>query len=175
MRVVRVVLRSLVVASVAVATVIPAGSVSAGPVVAAPAPLVEAADTQAALEADTAHHGHAVLWDGLLDIWLESENHGPDAVSDMTVELTFSAPPQPDASLPDDCLRGGHRTILCRAGELRAASTGRGRALRLRFAGKPAEVVIAVATAWNGGAADRNHPNDRHTVLVPATGDAYAF
>ncbi|MFD5427053.1 hypothetical protein [Streptomyces sp. NPDC127084] len=177
MRVMRVMRRGLVVASTAMAAVMPAGSAGAGAVdgvstADAAAPTLFAA---AVPEADTAHHGHAVLWDGLLDVWLESENHGPDGVPDATVRLTFSVPSGADASLPESCLRAGHRTILCRTGELRAASTGQGRALRLQLAGAPAEVVIGVSTVWNGGAADLNRPNDHHTVLVPATGDRYTF
>ncbi|WP_338677396.1 hypothetical protein V1460_33810 [Streptomyces sp. SCSIO 30461] len=179
MPVMRVMRSSLVVASIVTAAVMPTGSAGAAPADAVggagTAGAVPASFAAAVPEADTAHHGHAVLWEGLLDVWLTSENHGPDAVPGTTVWLTFSAPPGPDASLPDGCLWVGYRTVLCHTGELRAASTGPGRALRLRLAGEPAEVVIAVTTVWNGGAVDRNHANDRHIVLVPATGDRYTF
>ncbi|MER6999954.1 hypothetical protein [Streptomyces sp. NPDC000410] len=126
-------------------------------------------------EADVAHHGHASLWGGRLGVWLESGNHGPARVADVTVRLTFSEPPVAGQELPADCLWGGDRVVLCRAGALDADGPASGVALDLRVPGDPAEVVMRVGTMWNGGATDRNHANDEHSVLVPATGDGYVF
>ncbi|MFF2526368.1 hypothetical protein [Streptomyces liangshanensis] len=134
---------------------------------AAPAPI--------APEADLAHHGQVVLGDGQLHVWVGSENHGPSGLPDATVRLDFSVPLAPGQEVPPVCLWGGDRTVLCRTGELRAGGRARGVALGLRTLGTPAEVVVDVDTAWNGGASDRNPENNRHRVLAPATGDPYVF
>ncbi|MDX3851095.1 hypothetical protein [Streptomyces sp. AK02-01A] len=126
-------------------------------------------------EADLAHHGRASLWDGKLTVRIASENHGPSGLPDATVRLDFSALLEAGQSLPSECLWGGDRTVLCRTGHLRAAGRGRELALDLRTAGSPAEVVVSVATAWNGGASDRNPENHQHRVLTPDTGDSYVF
>jgi hypothetical protein len=36
-------------------------------------------------------------------------------------------------------------------------------------------MTVEVTTAWRDGVADRNRLNDRHRVLVLATGDPYVF
>ncbi|MGW2562864.1 hypothetical protein ACWCXB_27160 [Streptomyces sp. NPDC001514] len=174
--------RTLLVASTAVAVVVLAAGGGAGADIGDR--LQEAADATGAAgarvpvaEADVAHHGHVSLWDGRIGVWLDSGNHGPAQVADATVRLSFSGPVSVTSGgqLPPACLWGGDRVILCRTGALRAGRTGNGVALDLRAAGSPVEVVVDVATVWNGGAVDRNHANDEHTVLVPATGDGYIF
>ncbi|MFJ1649094.1 hypothetical protein [Streptomyces sp. NPDC088258] len=126
-------------------------------------------------EADLSHHGHVSLWSGRLTVRLESENHGPSRLADATVRIDFSAPAAPGQALPAHCLWGGDRTVLCRTGQLRPVVRSRETVLELELDGDPAEVVVRVDTAWNGGASDQNPENHRHRVLVPATGDAYAF
>ncbi|MFE7774431.1 hypothetical protein ACFU5O_11090 [Streptomyces sp. NPDC057445] len=175
---------TLFAAATAMAVVVSAAGASAGAGAGAGA-RTAAADGAAVLsveeaampvtEADVAHHGYVSLWDGRVAVWLESDNHGPSPVSDATVRLIFSVPPTGGGPLPSACLWGGDRVVLCRTGALRAGSTGKGIMLDLRVAGRPSEIVMDVATAWNGGAVDINHANDEHAVLVPATGDGYVF
>lgn len=148
------------------------GSAGAGTTArAGAAPLAAAVVT----EADVAHHGYAWLWDGRIGIWLENSNDGPAHVADSTVRLTFSVPLSSGGLLPPSCLRGGDRVVLCRTGALMAGGRPGGISLDLRAVGKPDEMVLGVSTAWNGGASDRNHANDEHRVLVPATADGYVF
>ncbi|MEW1718390.1 hypothetical protein [Streptomyces sp. NPDC093109] len=128
-----------------------------------------------AVEADLSHHGHVSLWKGRLTVRLESENHGPAKVPEATVRLDLSAAPTAGQALPAHCLWGGDRVVLCRTGQLRATGRSRETALDLALPGDPAEVVVRIDTAWNGGASDRNPENQHHRVLVPATGDQYAF
>ncbi|WP_228447110.1 hypothetical protein [Streptomyces paludis] len=127
------------------------------------------------VEADLSHHGHVSLWQGRLTLRLESGNHGPAKVPEATVRLDLSAAPAAGQALPDHCLWGGDRVVLCRTGQLRPAGRARETAFELAMTGDPAEVVVRIDTAWNGGASDRNPENQRHRVLVPATGDLYAF
>ncbi|MCX2183351.1 hypothetical protein KV205_22875 [Streptomyces sp. SKN60] len=126
-------------------------------------------------EADLAHHGHVSLWDGELGVWLVSENHGPTDVHQATVRLAFSAPMAGGQELPAACLWSSDRVISCRTGELRAAGAADEIALTLRTAGRPEELTVDIRTVWRDGAADRNPRNDRHHVLVLATGDPYVF
>lgn len=126
-------------------------------------------------EADVAHHGYASLWGGRLGVWLESVNHGPSDVSNAAVRLRFSARLVQGQELPPGCLWSGSEAMLCGTGALRAAGAARQFAFDLETVGKPDEVVVTVDTLWNGGAVDRNRENDRHRVLVPATGDRYVF
>ncbi|KKZ71412.1 hypothetical protein [Streptomyces showdoensis] len=127
-------------------------------------------------EADLAHHGHVSLWDGRLGVWLVSENHGPSDVSQATVRLAFSAPMAGGQELPPACLWSSDRVVSCRTGALRAAGAVAELALDLRTAGRPDELTVDIRTAWrDGGAVDGNARNDRHRVLVLATGDPYVF
>ncbi|RDG35578.1 hypothetical protein [Streptomyces corynorhini] len=126
-------------------------------------------------EADLSYHGRVSLWSGRLTVRLESENHGPSRLSDATVRIDFSAAAAPGQALPATCLWGGDRMVLCRTGQLRASARSREVVLELELTGDPAEVVVRVDTAWNGGASDPNPENHRHRVLAPATGDPYAF
>ena len=126
-------------------------------------------------EADLAHHGHVSLWDGRLGVWLVSENHGPSDLSQATVRLAFSEPMAGGQELPTACLWSSDRVVSCRTGELRAAGGVGELALDLRTAGLPDEMTVEIGTAWRDGPADRNPRNDRHRVLVLATGDPYVF
>ncbi|MCH0541385.1 hypothetical protein I3F58_17825 [Streptomyces sp. MUM 203J] len=127
-------------------------------------------------EADVAYHGYASLRDGRLDILVLARNHGPAAPADTTVRVTVSAPlAAPGHTLPPGCLWGGDREVLCATGALPADGTLRERRLALRTAGTPHEVTVRVETAWNGGVTDRDPADNRHQVLVPATGDPYVF
>ncbi|MFD3663062.1 hypothetical protein ACFWVF_21115 [Streptomyces sp. NPDC058659] len=126
-------------------------------------------------EADLAHHGQVSLWDGRVGVWLVSENHGPSDLPQATVRLAFSEPMSGGQELPTACLWSSDRVVSCRTGELRAAGTVGELALDLRTAGLPDELTVEITTAWRDGAADRNPANDRHRVLVLATGDPYVF
>ncbi|MEU7072482.1 hypothetical protein AB0B30_11720 [Streptomyces narbonensis] len=126
-------------------------------------------------EADLAHHGHVSLWDGRVGVWLVSENHGPSDLPQATVRLAFSEPMAGGHELPEACLWSSDRVVSCRTGELRAAGSVGELALDLRTAGLPDELTVEITTAWRDGAADRNPGNDRHRVLVLATGDPYVF
>ncbi|MEV7569291.1 hypothetical protein [Streptomyces tanashiensis] len=126
-------------------------------------------------EADLSHHGHVSLWDGRVGVWLVSENHGPSDVSQATVRLTFSEPMAGGQELPPACLWSSARVVSCRTGELRAEGGAGELALDLRTAALPDEMTVEIGTAWRDGPADRNPRNDRHRVLVLATGDPYVF
>lgn len=126
-------------------------------------------------EADVAHHGRVSLTEGRIAISVTTLNHGPSDLAGVTVRLTLSVPPAGTPKLPRGCLRAAERELLCATGALPADGLGRTLGLELGTAGSPHEVVLHVATAWNGGASDRNPENDEHRVLVPATGDPYAF
>ncbi|MFB7371660.1 hypothetical protein ACFC0D_17635 [Streptomyces sp. NPDC056222] len=65
--------------------------------------------------------------------------------------------------------------VLCRTGALRAAGAPDALALDLRMAGSPDEMTVDIGTLWRDGATDGNPRNDRHRVLVLATGDPYVF
>lgn len=129
----------------------------------------------AGAEADLAHHGHLSLWEGRIGVWLVSENHGPSDVSQATVRLAFSEPMAGGQELPPSCLWGSDRVVVCRTGELRAAGVVEELALDLRMAADPDEVTVDISTMWTDGTADGNPRNDRHRVLVLATGDPYVF
>lgn len=126
-------------------------------------------------EADLAHHGHVSLWEGRLGVWLVSENHGPSDVSQATVRLAFSEPMAGGQELPPACLWSSDRVVSCRTGELRAAGAAGELALDLRTAGRPEELTVDIRTIWRDGVVDGNARNDRHRVLVLATGDPYVF
>ncbi|MFF9070370.1 hypothetical protein ACF09E_34005 [Streptomyces sp. NPDC014891] len=126
-------------------------------------------------EADLAHHGHVSLWDGRVGVWLVSENFGPTDLAQATVRLAFSVPMAGGRELPDACLWSSDRVVSCRTGELPAAGGVGELMLDLRTAGAPDELTVDITTAWRDGVADRNPRNDRHRVLVLATGDPYVF
>ncbi|WP_279632599.1 hypothetical protein [Streptomyces sp. Tu 2975] len=126
-------------------------------------------------EADVAHHGRVSLTEGRIVISVTTLNHGPSALAGVTVRLTLSVPPAGTPRLPHGCLRAAERELLCATGALALDGLGRTLGLELGTVGSPHEVVVHVATAWNGGASDRNPMNDEHRVLVPATGDPYVF
>ncbi|MGW2017994.1 hypothetical protein [Streptomyces sp. NPDC001927] len=126
-------------------------------------------------EADLAHHGHLSLWEWRIGVRLVSENHGPSDVPQATVRLAFSEPMAGGQELPPSCLWGSDRVVVCRTGELRAAGAAEELALELRTAASPDEVTVDISTMWLDGAVDGNPRNDRHRVLVLATGDPYVF
>ncbi|MFE5945256.1 hypothetical protein [Streptomyces sp. NPDC056480] len=127
-------------------------------------------------EADVSHHGHVSLWDGRVGVWLVSENFGPTDLAQATVRIAFSVPMAGGGQeLPEACLWSSDRVVSCRTGELPAAGGAGELALDLRTAGLPDELTVEVTTAWRDGVADRNPRNDRHRVLVLATGDPYVF
>ncbi|GGJ95182.1 hypothetical protein GCM10011583_28430 [Streptomyces camponoticapitis] len=130
---------------------------------------------QGPVEADVAHHGHISLWGGRLAVRLSTGNHGPSGLAGATARLGFSVPLAFGQKLPDACLWGGNQVVYCRAGELRADGRDSEVLLDLRTVGDPAEVSVDISTVWNGGADDHNPDNDKHHVLVPATGDLYVY
>ncbi|MFF6899855.1 hypothetical protein [Streptomyces hydrogenans] len=134
-----------------------------------------AGEVVGAAEADLAHHGHVSLWDGRVGVWLVTENHGPSDVLDATVRLAFSAPMAGGQELPPGCLWSSSRVVSCRTGALPDGGTAGELALDLRAVGRPQELTVDVSTAWRSGGVDRNSVNDRHRVLVLATGDPYVF
>ncbi|MEU7122260.1 hypothetical protein [Streptomyces zaomyceticus] len=165
-----------------VAAVVMGASTSAGAVGPLPVPVLEAAtEAEAApvpvvgAEADVAHHGHVSLWDGRVGVWLVSENLGPSDLSQATVRLAFSVPMAGGQELPPACLWSSDRVVSCRTGELRVTGGIGELGLDLRTAGLPDELTVDITTAWRDGAADRHPGNDRHRVLVLATGDPYVF
>ncbi|MFC9395962.1 hypothetical protein ACFTWS_22745 [Streptomyces sp. NPDC057027] len=129
----------------------------------------------AGAEADLSHHGHVSLWEGRVGVWLVSENHGPSDISQATVRIAFSEPMAGGEELPPACLWSSDRVVSCRTGALGAAGGTGELALDLRTAALPDEMTVEVTTAWRDGVADRNRSNDRHRVLVLATGDPYVF
>lgn len=126
-------------------------------------------------EADVAHHGHVSLWGGRLAVRLTTGNHGPSDLAGATARVGFSEPLAAGQKLPEACLWGGDQVVYCQAGALRADGRDSEFLLDLKTAGDPAEVSVDIATVWNGGADDRNPDNDKHHVLVPATGDLYVY
>ncbi|MEU3606498.1 hypothetical protein AB0E83_13750 [Streptomyces sp. NPDC035033] len=126
-------------------------------------------------EADLAHHGHVSLWDGRVGVWLVTENRGPSDVADATVRLAFSVPMAGGQELPPGCLWSSARVVSCRTGALAGGGAAGELALDLRAVGRPQELTVEVGTAWRAGGVDRNPLNDRHRVLVLATGDPYVF
>ncbi|MFD9870590.1 hypothetical protein ACFXI8_34450 [Streptomyces niveus] len=128
-----------------------------------------------AAEADVAHHGHVSLSDGRLAVRLSTGNHGPSDLTGATARLSFSEPLAVGQKLPAGCLWGGDQVVYCQAKALRADGRDSEFLLDLRTAGDPAEVSVDIATVWNGGARDLNPDNDKHHVLVPATGDLYIY
>lgn len=126
-------------------------------------------------EADVAHHGHVSLWGGRLVLRLSTGNHGPSDLSGATARLAFSEPLAVGQKLPAACVWGGNQVVYCQAGPLRADGRDSEFLLDLRTLGDPAEVSVDIATVWNGGADDLNPDNDKHRVLVPATGDLYMY
>ncbi|MET9346767.1 hypothetical protein [Streptomyces termitum] len=128
----------------------------------------------AGTESDLAHHGRVSLWDGRVDVRLASRNEGPAGVAEATVRLAFSAPME-GGDLPSGCLWSSARVISCRTGVLPAGGESGELALGLRTLGRPQELTVDVSTAWRAGGIDRNPVNDRHRVLVLATGDPYVF
>ncbi|MEU1277839.1 hypothetical protein [Streptomyces sp. NPDC005805] len=161
-------------AAASAATVAMAARAAAAPAVS----VVSVATTAPGIapEADLSHHGYASLDAGRLDLVLVSRNHGPAPLAEATLRLELSARPVGDLRLPGRCLWAEERVVLCGTGPLRADGVGRKLAFGLAVEGGPEdEVVVSVSTQWNGGATDRNPANDEHRLLVPATGDAYAF
>ncbi|WP_367321516.1 hypothetical protein [Streptomyces sp. HUAS ZL42] len=126
-------------------------------------------------EADLAFHGAASLASGRVDVRFTPRNHGPSAVSDVTVRLRWSEPPADRQVLPDGCARSGAREVVCRVGALGPDELGEPIHVRVRLRGTPSEVMLEIDTVWNGGTVDRNRANDRQRVLVLETGDSYHF
>ncbi|MFB7222925.1 hypothetical protein [Streptomyces sp. NPDC056227] len=167
--------RLAVSAAAAMAATVSTGAWGAGQAVAT-GPVPVPVDRRVAREADVSHHGHVSLWGRGLGVWLHSENHGPSSPASVTVRFRFSVPLSGRQEMPVECLQASARTVLCRTGPLRADEwAGRQLALELQLARRPNEVVVRIDTVWNGGATDRNPDNNRHEVLVPATGDEYVF
>lgn len=170
----------MVVSSAAVAVVMGAGS---GSGVEAPGAGVaegvgqgaEHGPEQRPAEADVSHHGHVSLWGGRLAVRLSTGNHGPSDLAGATARIAFSEPLAVGQMLPAGCLWGGNQVVYCQAGALRADGRDSEFLLDLRTVGDPAEVSMDIATVWNGGAVDHNPDNDKHHVLVPATGDLYIY
>ncbi|MFJ6866418.1 hypothetical protein ACIQRS_19835 [Streptomyces termitum] len=129
----------------------------------------------AGTESDLAHHGRVSLWDGRVGVRLASRNEGPADVAEATVRLAFSAPMEGGRDLPSGCLWSSARVISCRTGGLPAGGESGELSLELRTLGRPQELTVDVSTAWRAGGIDRNPVNDRHRVLVLATGDPYVF
>ncbi|MFH9727023.1 hypothetical protein ACH4M4_29260 [Streptomyces sp. NPDC017254] len=160
------------------ATVVMGAGASAGAVGPGPASgsaSVGVRGVAAGTEADLAHHGNVSLWDGRVGVWLVSENLGPSDLSQATVRLAFSVPMAGGQELPPACLWSSDRVVSCRTGELRVTGGFGELGLDLRTAGLPDELTVDITTAWRDGAADRHPGNDRHRVLVLATGDPYVF
>ncbi|MCX5269328.1 hypothetical protein [Streptomyces sp. NBC_00199] len=127
-------------------------------------------------EADLSYHGSAVMAGGRVDVRLTPRNHGPADVADSTVRLRWSAPlAAGEQRLAAGCARTGRQEVVCRTGPLVADGVGEQIVMRVWLSGRPAEVTMALDTVWGGGAVDRNRSNDRQTVLVLDTGDAYFF
>ncbi|MFF2190143.1 hypothetical protein [Streptomyces sp. NPDC058155] len=162
----------MVVSSAAVAVVMGAGS---GSGVEAPGAGVGQGSEQRPAEADVAHHGHVSLRGGRLAVRLSTGNHGPSDLAGATARIAFSEPLAVGQTLPVGCLWGGNQVVYCQAGALRADGRESEFLLDLRTVGDPAEVSMDIATVWNGGAVDLNPDNDKHHVLVPATGDLYIY
>ncbi|MEU8978830.1 hypothetical protein [Streptomyces sp. NPDC048309] len=126
-------------------------------------------------EADLAYHGRVSMTRGIVDVRLIPQNHGPSAVKDATVRLSWSAALTDAQRLPGACARVGARAVVCRTGALAADGLGAAIGLTVRLRGVPSEVAMEIETVWSGGAADRNHGNDRQRVLALDTGDSYVF
>ncbi|MGW2491899.1 hypothetical protein ACWCV9_32395 [Streptomyces sp. NPDC001606] len=138
----------------------------AGTAAAAPAPVPEA---------DLALHGTAVMDGDQVEVRLTPRNNGPAAVPDATVRLRWSVPLADRQQLPARCAREDERTVVCGTGALAAGAVGEQLRVPVRLREQLSEVTLEVDTAWGGGAVDKDRTNDRLTVLVLDTGDAYAF
>ncbi|MEV5979724.1 hypothetical protein [Streptomyces sp. NPDC052114] len=126
-------------------------------------------------EADVSFHGDVSLYAGKVKVRFVPRNHGPADLADVTVRLRWSVPLMDVRGLPDGCLRSEPGAVLCRVGALEADSVGEPVEVSVRVAGRPGEVGVRIATAWNGGAVDRNQRNNDIAVLALDTGDAYYF
>jgi hypothetical protein len=126
-------------------------------------------------EADLAYHGSVSMTAGLVDVRLTPQNHGPSAVDESTVRLTWSAPLADVQQLPGGCARSAERVVVCRTGALAADRVGDQIRLQVRLRDAPSEVTLEIDTVWGGGAVDRDHVNDRPRVLALDTGDPYVF
>ncbi|MFD3525196.1 hypothetical protein [Streptomyces sp. NPDC058653] len=173
------VMRRAMLAVSTTAVVVSTGAMS-GPVLAKgveadPRPDLGVVAERRPVEADVAHHGHVSLRDGRLSLRLSTGNHGPSDLAGATARLGFSVPLAVGQTLPDACLWGGNQVVYCQAGALRADGRDSEVLLDLRTVGEPAEVSVDITTVWSGGADDGNPENDRHHVLVPATGDLYVY
>lgn len=138
---------------------------------------VGGAQSAAALvpEADLAYHGSVTMADGLVDLRLTPQNHGPSTVDEATVQLSWSAPLADAQRLPGGCARSGERVVVCRTGALAPNEPGDEIRLEVRLRDAPSEVTLEIDTVWSGGALDRDRGNDQERVLVLDTGDSYAF
>ncbi|MET3983913.1 hypothetical protein [Streptomyces sp. PvR034] len=126
-------------------------------------------------EADVSYRGRVKLSAGRLAIWVVPENDGPAPLANTTLRLRLSADLADGQEMAEGCARAGQREVMCETGALPAHGSGRHIGLRLWLKERPSEVVVRVDTWWNGGANDRNHANDEHTVLALDTGDSYSF
>ncbi|MEU0006662.1 hypothetical protein ABZ079_20900 [Streptomyces sp. NPDC006314] len=126
-------------------------------------------------EADLAFHGTAVMtWDQV-EVQLTPRNNGPAAIADATVRLRWSVELADGQRLPARCIREDERTVVCGTGALAADAVGELLRVPVRLRERTSEVTLELDTAWSGGVVDKDRTNDRATVLVLATGDAYAF
>ncbi|WP_430383371.1 hypothetical protein [Streptomyces sp. P10-4] len=126
-------------------------------------------------EADLAFHGSAVLEGDRVEVRLTPRNHGPAAVADATVRLRWSAELADEQALPARCAREDERSVVCGTGPLAVDAAGEPLLVPVRLREPTSELTLEVDTAWSAGATDKDRTNDRMTVLVLATGDAYAF
>ncbi|MFI5983874.1 hypothetical protein ACIBEA_23690 [Streptomyces sp. NPDC051555] len=151
------------------------GAAQAGVAPAAGAGAERAAAAVRVPEADVSYRGRVKLSAGRLAVWVVPENQGPAPLANTTLRLRFSAALADGQELAEGCARVGQREVMCETGALPAHGPGRHIGLRLWLKERPSEVVVRVDTWWNGGANDRNHANDEHTVLALDTGDSYSF
>ncbi|MGW7409290.1 hypothetical protein ACWGI9_37310 [Streptomyces sp. NPDC054833] len=126
-------------------------------------------------EADLSYHGSAVMTGERMYVRLTPANHGPSAVPDSSVRLTWSVPLADGQRLPAGCARTGERELVCGTGALPADGLGQATDVGVVLRDSPPEVTLEVETEWSGGTVDRNRGNDRARVLVLNTGDAYSF
>ena len=126
-------------------------------------------------DADLEVHGSAMMSGGVMEVRLTPANHGPDAVADATVRLSWSAALADEQRLPAACARTGDREVVCGTGPLAVELPGEQLVVPVRLREQPSEVTLAVDVAWSGGVVDHDRTNDRQRVLVLATGDPYAF
>ncbi|GAA3820656.1 hypothetical protein GCM10022403_062590 [Streptomyces coacervatus] len=125
--------------------------------------------------AGLSYHGVVSMTGGQVDLRLTPRNHGPSAVPEATVRLSWSVAPENGQLLPAGCVRSGPRVMLCRVGALAAGAVGEQIEVRLRLRGAPSEVLVEIGTEWSAGVVDGSRKAGRERVLVLDTGDEYYF